>query len=105
MRQYFTATSHTSVLPYLLGFCLSAILTVTAYLVARHHLLSGTPFVILLLGLALLQALIQLVLFLELGREAKPRWKLYTFFFMATVLLIVVLGSLWIMSNLRYNLG
>ncbi len=105
MKSFFAETNHTSIWPYVLGFLLSAILTLSAYFVACDHLFSGLPLALYLFGLALTQALVQLLLFLEIGREPTPRWKLYTFSFMLCVLLILVAGSLWIMSNLNYNLG
>lgn len=53
---------------------------------------------------AILQLLIQLFLFLHLGEEKRPRWNLYTFLFMSLVVIIVVVGSLWIMANLNYRM-
>lgn len=54
--------------------------------------------------LAFGQFVVQLVYFLHLGTEQKPRWKLLVFWFMIVVVLIVVVGSLWIMYNLNYNM-
>ena len=54
--------------------------------------------------LAVVQLVVQLVFFLHLGRERQPRWNLLAFAFMAIVLLILVLGSLWIMNNLNYHM-
>jgi cytochrome o ubiquinol oxidase subunit IV len=44
------------------------------------------------------------VFFLHLGRETRPRWKLAVFLFMLGVILILVFGSLWIMTNLNYRM-
>jgi len=94
---------------YLTGFAGSLGLTLLAYfLVARHvhshHRIYSYRFLItILIFLALVQFFIQLIFFLHLGRESKPKWNLITFYFMTGVVLIIVLGSLWIMSNLNYN--
>ena len=46
----------------------------------------------------------RLYFFLHLGKETKPRWKLYVFGFMVSVVLIIVFGSIWIMNNLNYRM-
>lgn len=89
---------------YLLGFVLSLLLTGTAYIVVTRHLFDGAGLVLVVIVLALVQALTQLLLFLHLGQETKPRWKLGVFLFMLLVLIILVGGSLWIMQNLNYNM-
>ncbi|MES2272851.1 MAG: cytochrome o ubiquinol oxidase subunit IV [Chlamydiota bacterium] len=89
---------------YVLGFSLSILLTLTAYFLVVAHFLTGLILDLATAGLALIQALVQLVLFLNLIREPKPRWNLIIFLFMTMIVLIIVFGSLWIMNNLNYNL-
>jgi cytochrome o ubiquinol oxidase subunit IV len=84
---------------------LSAILTLDAYLLVTKHALSGNQLIAALATLAIIQLITQLVFFLHLGRESKPRWNLAVFAFMLIVLVIVVFGSLWIMTNLNYSHG
>lgn len=55
--------------------------------------------------LALAQFFAQLYYFLHLGRETKPRWKLLVLCFMILVVLIIVVGSIWIMYNLNYRMS
>ena len=52
----------------------------------------------------LAQFFTQLLFFLHLGRETKPRWKLLVFLFMTMIVAILVFGSLWIMYNLNYHM-
>ncbi len=95
---------------YSLGFFLSVVLTLAAYFLVQGYLRSGgtaftRDFLIgAIVGLAVLQFFVQIFFFLHLGRETKPRWKLLVLFFMILVILILVLGSLWIMSNLNYRM-
>lgn len=89
---------------YLIGFVGSLLLTLTAYFLVTEHVLSGTGLLVAILGLALAQLFVQLVCFLHLGRESSPRWNLLVFGFMLIVLLILVLGTLWIMDNLDYHM-
>jgi cytochrome o ubiquinol oxidase operon protein cyoD len=99
------ATDRGTLNAYINGFVASLVLTVTAYLLVSQRLIAGkNALVAAVVGLALLQFLVQLIFFLRLGREAKPRWKLLVFIFMIGVVLILVFGSLWIMSNLNYRM-
>ena len=91
---------HGSYKAYLIGFLSSIILTVISFLLVATEWLSGKPLIFTIVGLALLQAVFQLRFFLHLGQEAKPRWETLTFFLMLVLLLIIVLGSLWIMQDL-----
>ena len=86
---------------YLTGFSLSIIFTITAYLLVVHRRFSTDFIISVIVGLALVQFLIQLLFFLHLGKETKPRWKLFVFIFMIIIVLILVFGSLWIMNNLN----
>ncbi len=88
---------------YVTGYILSLLYTLDAYLVVTKHLYGSTHTMLLIAGLAIVQLIVQLVFFLHLGRESKPRWKLVVFGFMLMVLLILVFGSLWIMQNLNYH--
>lgn len=98
------ATDHGSLRSYVTGFILSVVFTVSAYWMTVHHELSNRNLVILIVVLALIQFMVQLIFFLNLGRETKPRWKLAVFLFMIMVVSILVFGSLWIMSNLNYRM-
>jgi cytochrome o ubiquinol oxidase subunit IV len=89
---------------YVIGFLVSIALTLATYFVVTLQLLKSTPLVMTILALATVQAIVQLLLFFHIGKERKPHWKLTVFLFMVLVLLVIVLGSLWIMYNLNYNL-
>ena len=89
---------------YIAGFILSLSLTLVAYVIVSQHLLNrGT--IAAIICLAVVQLFVQLVFFLHLGRESKPRWNLAVFSMAAIVVLILVLGSLWIMNHLNYNMN
>jgi cytochrome o ubiquinol oxidase operon protein cyoD len=88
---------------YVAGYILSIILTLTAFKVVDDDLLKGWGFTLTLVAFAVVQLFVQLLFFLHLDKERKPRLNLMAFAFMAMVLLIIVLGSLWIMDNLNYH--
>ncbi len=95
---------HGTLFAYLLGFILSLVLTGAAYLLVTSHLWTGDRLMVTLGLLALTQAVVQLLLFLHLGSEPKPHWNGMVLLFMASVLAIIVGGSLWIMYNLNDRL-
>lgn len=95
---------------YITGFVLSLLLTGTAYALVWGHVHSAHErfshhFIIpVVLGLAVLQLLVQLVFFLHLSRQSKPRWNMLMLAFAFIVIFIVVGGSVWIMDSLNYHM-
>lgn len=98
-------TTHATLGGYVIGFLLSVYLTITAYIITVNDSMSTIMMAGAVLGLALVQFFAQAWFFLHIGREQKPRWNLLAFAFMTMVVLIVVLGSIWIMTNLDYHHG
>ena len=96
---------------YIIGFVVSVVLTLIAFglvrtHVAHHHTYPSDNFMIVsLLGLAVVQLFVQMVFFLHIRRGGKPRWNAWAFGFAAVVVVILVIGSLWIMSNLNHRMG
>jgi cytochrome o ubiquinol oxidase operon protein cyoD len=90
--------------PIGVGFVLSLILLVAAYVVTTDSILSGPSLLYTIIGLGTAQALLQVVLFLHVGLEEKPQWNLLMFLFMALIIFLLIGGSLWIMYNLDYNM-
>lgn len=90
---------------YCVGFILSVVLTIAAYLVAVNETFreswSPAMIAIALSALAAIQLIVQLLFFLHLGDEAKPRWRLVSFIFAFIILGIIVFGSLWIMFDMN----
>jgi cytochrome o ubiquinol oxidase operon protein cyoD len=89
---------------YIIGFVLSLIITLIAYFAVQDAWVSGFTLLALLSGLAVVQMIVQLVYFLHLGDEVGPRYQLASFLFMMGILLIIVVGSLWIMHHLNNNM-
>jgi len=90
---------------YAVGFILSVILTVIAYaLVMNDDIVRAwtAPLVAIVISvLASIQLVVQLLFFMHLSEEQRPRWKLMTFIFCFIILGIIVFGSLWIMFDLN----
>lgn len=89
---------------YVAGYVLSACLTLLAYMVAVGGLLENMWLVVALLGLALVQFIVQLFFFLHIGQETRPRWKQFTLLLMIVFTVILIVGSIWIIYNLNYRM-
>lgn len=87
---------------YVIGFALSIITTLLAYYIVVNKVFSTDMLIYTVLGIAVVQLIIQVVYFLHIGRGSK--WKLRTFVFTLIVVAIIVVGSVWIMENLNYNM-
>lgn len=92
---------HGTLKSYAIGFTACFLLTSASFLIVAFKLFSGQTLIYVLVALALVQALVQLLYFLHLGQEAKPRWETVIFYFMFLILLIIVGGTLWIMQDLN----
>jgi len=95
---------HGTIKAYFSGFAIALILTFLAYFLTTGDLLSGWVQALAIGVVALIQSWILLYLFLDVGKESNPQWNLIAFLFTIMVTLILVLGSIWIMYHLNYNL-
>ena len=89
---------------YIIGFILSILLTIVPYALVVNHLLVGDALVISVVVLGIIQLLVQLIFFLHLSSHPSQRWNLITFSFTLLIVVILVIGSLWIMYNMNYNM-
>ena len=89
---------------YITGFLLSVVLTFIPYLLVVNQVVTGTALLVTILTFAMVQLLVQLIFFLHIGRGAGPKWNLYFFIGTFAALLVVVVGSVVIISNLHSNM-
>ena len=95
---------------YIIGFVLAIALTLLSFSLVFIHNSSSHEFFshfvlrTAIIVLAVLQLFIQMIYFLHLGRESKPKNNFVTFVLTILFVAIVVGGSLWIMANLNYNM-
>ena len=95
-----SGASHGSVKSYMTGF----ILTVIPFAMvmsgsASHAVILGT-----ILVTAVVQIVVHLVYFLHMNSKSDEGWNLTAFIFTVIIIAIVVVGSIWIMWNLNYNM-
>lgn len=85
---------------YFAGFALSLILTFTAFLLVVYKVFPAQLLVTSVMAIAVAQLYFQLTLFLHVNKESKPRWNLFILIMTISFIVVIVLGSLWIMGNL-----
>jgi cytochrome o ubiquinol oxidase subunit IV len=90
-----------------IGFVISLALTTAAFSILFRpeffHLDIDTAILVILV-LAVVQALAQFIFFLNLWREKGPRWNLGVFASTVSIIFIVIFFSIWIMDHLNYNM-
>lgn len=94
---------HSTHFTYLVGFLLSVMLTLASFVLVEE--VAGTVSQITVIGIAsvfaIVQICVQLYTFVHITQEESPRWKAQALILAALFLLILVVGSLWIMNNLN----
>lgn len=98
-------SEHGSISSYVIGFVLSLVLTIVPYYLVTRDVISGTTLLLAVLGLAILQMLVQVFFFLHLGRGPKPLYNVVFFVATASFIVLVIGASLLIMDNLYRNMS
>ncbi|MDO3676942.1 cytochrome o ubiquinol oxidase subunit IV [Paenibacillus ehimensis] len=91
------AGSHGSLKSYTTGFLFSIVLTIIPIAVVLSGWLQGVANTLVLMAAAVLQFAVQLIYFMHLREEKKPRYNLVSLILGLIILLLVVFGSMWIM--------
>ncbi len=90
---------------YVTGFILSIILTLIPYVLVTYRLVTGYVLVASLLVFAFMQLVVQLLFFLHMRQESKPRLNLMIFLSFFGIIVVVIIASIWIMQHLNYNMS
>lgn len=90
---------------YIIGFILSLVFTIIPYFMVVNEIISGNALLVTIISIAILQMLIQIFFFLHLGRGPKPLYNVVFFFATAGLIAVVIVASLFIMSNLYHNMS
>lgn len=90
---------------YLTGFALAAVLTATAFwIVMTGAIASAVVAAVVIVGLAIVQIIVQTSAFLHVNTRVQGGWTLLAYVFTAVLLIITIAGSLWIMYHLNTNM-
>lgn len=96
---------HITLKGYIIGFVLSVILTVIPFWLVMGKILpnSGVAAVVLL-GIAAVQIVVQVIYFLHMDTKAEGGWTFLALIFTVIMVAIVIVGSVWVMYHLDYNM-
>jgi cytochrome o ubiquinol oxidase operon protein cyoD len=91
---------------YIVGFVASLILTVIPFVLAGLEILPKGSTVAVLVVCAIVQVLVHFSYFLHMETKTEEgRWNFISLVFSAIVVLILIVGSIWIMYNLNINMA
>jgi cytochrome o ubiquinol oxidase subunit IV len=96
--------SHGSAASYKKGFFLSVFLTALAFLITMSHSLSPDGTIRAIAALAVVQILVHLVYFLHMNGSSEQRWNVTAFAFTVVTVLILIVGTVWIMAHVSMNM-
>jgi cytochrome o ubiquinol oxidase subunit IV len=97
--------SHGTVSSYMVGFVLSVILTAASFGVVLGGWFSTNEVKILVLAaLAAVQIVVHLIFFLHMNGSSSQRWNVTAFAYTVLTVVILIVGSLWIMHNVSMNM-
>ncbi|MEC7729618.1 MAG: cytochrome o ubiquinol oxidase subunit IV [Pseudomonadota bacterium] len=97
--------NHGSVKSYITGLILSIVLTLIPFGMVMQGGFDKTTVVVTISILAVLQVLVQLILFMHMNLKTQEGRESGSFvFFTALILALVIGGSVWILYHLNLNL-
>lgn len=96
---------HATVGGYVKGFVLAVLLTVIPFwLVMGEVFQSPTTTTLVILAFAAVQIVVHMVYFLHLNSKAEGGWTMLSLIFTVVLLVIMLVGSIWVMFHLNTNL-
>ncbi|MGB1309832.1 MAG: cytochrome o ubiquinol oxidase subunit IV [Leucothrix sp.] len=96
--------AHGSATEYKRGLMWSIILTAIPFSLVMIGGLSSSLTLLIILLCAVAQVCVQLVFFLHMNTSSEQTWNVISGVFIVLIVLIVVLGSVWIMQHLNHNM-
>ncbi|MBU2956329.1 cytochrome o ubiquinol oxidase subunit IV [Paracoccus sp. 1_MG-2023] len=97
--------AHGSYKSYLIGFGLSVVLTLIPFGLVIGEFEMSLPWAVgIIFGLGAIQILVHVHYFLHVTFRAENGWQFMSLVFTATLLFIVLAGSVWVMFHLNENM-
>ncbi|MGB1361165.1 MAG: cytochrome o ubiquinol oxidase subunit IV [Alphaproteobacteria bacterium] len=98
------AVPHGTFSEYVKGLIFSIILTVISFGVVMTGTFDKATTIVILLTSAVIQLFAQIVYFLHMKRTPDQSWNIVSGFFTVIQVAILVLGTMWIMYHLHFNM-
>ena len=96
--------AHGTTKQYVIGFILSIILTIIPFGMVMAGGFSRGILVTVIAIAAVAQVIVQLVYFLHMNTSSEQRWNLIAFIYTILCIAVLLVGSVWIMNYLHYNM-
>lgn len=92
---------------YIAGFVLAVILTLLSFVPVMRGMLDDWTVsgkIIYLLGLCIIQIIVQIVYFLHLNHGPDAKWNIVTMCFASLCVIVIIGGTWWAIQHLNYNM-
>jgi len=99
-----TETSASETKNYIIGFILAVILTAVPFGVVMGAYFDTATTVAIIMVFGAVQMIVHLVYFLHMDSKSEGGWTMLALLFTVLILVIVLIGSLWIMNHLAINM-
>lgn len=96
--------SHGNLKQYTVGFILSVALTIIPFGMVMSGGFGRGILVTVIAITAVAQILVQLMFFLHMNSSSEQRWNVIAFIYTILTIAILLVGSVWIMNYLHYNM-
>ncbi|WP_306397702.1 cytochrome o ubiquinol oxidase subunit IV [Telluria beijingensis] len=96
--------THYSAKDYMIGFALSAILTIIPFWLVMGNVLAPETTKWVILAFAGVQLIVQMMYFLHLNSKAEGGWNMMALILTLVILVIVMAGSIWVMHHMNTNM-
>jgi len=97
-------TAHATFKGYMTGFILSVILTVIPFSVVMGEVFESAALTIgIIIALGAVQIMVHMIYFLHMDAKAEDGWNLLSLLFSGMLIVIMLVGSMWIMFHLHDN--
>ena len=104
MSAHAQSRPHSARHDYLVGFALAVVLTAVPFWLVMAGTLEPQVTAFVIVALAGVQMIVHVVYFLHVRTQSEQGWTLVTLVFTLIFLVIVLAGSLWVMSHLDSNM-
>ncbi|WP_246257560.1 cytochrome o ubiquinol oxidase subunit IV, partial [Bartonella gabonensis] len=92
---------------YLVGFILAVFFTLSSFIPVMYGMMESWAIstkVAYLIGMAIIQIIVQIVFFLHLNSGPDAKWNLSALWFAAICVFVIIGGTWWAISHLNYNM-
>ncbi|WP_406603984.1 cytochrome o ubiquinol oxidase subunit IV [Bartonella gliris] len=92
---------------YLVGFILAVFFTLGSFIPVMYGMMDSWAIstkVAYLIGMAIIQIIVQIVFFLHLNSGPDAKWNLSALWFAAICVFVIIGGTWWAISHLNYNM-